>query len=74
MKTFSKLVYGMVKRIVDEKGGFRERDIFYHPHLLARADTWNGEHKVVHVISDYTDNDGHHDSFSVDIATGRICG
>ena len=74
MKTFTELVEGFVKRIVDEKGGFRERDIYYHPHLLARTDTWNDEHKVVHVISDYTDSDGHSDSFAVDIATGRICG
>lgn len=60
--------------IVKRKGGFRERDICEHPHHVERGDTWSAEHKVLNVISDFVDDDGHRDSFEVDIVTGRICG
>lgn len=60
--------------IVKRKGGFRERDIYEHQHHVERGETWNKEHKVLKVISDFVDDDGHRDSFDVDIVTERICG
>lgn len=59
---------------VEKNGGFRERDIYSHPHYIKQGCAWNDEHKVVDVVSKYMDDDGHQDSFSVDLVTGRICG
>ena len=64
----------VVAGIVDKKGGFREQDIYYHPHRVKKGCAWNDEHKVIDIISDYEDYDGHHESFSVDVVTMRICG
>lgn len=57
-----------------KNGGFRELDILDHAHHLKVGHTWNDEHMVVDVVSEFEDDDGHHDSFSVDLVTGRICG
>lgn len=64
----------VLDKVVKRNGGFRELDIYEHPHHVKRGDTWNAEHKVLNVISDFVDDDGHSDSFSVDLVTGRICG
>ena len=65
----------LIAKIVKEKGGFREKDIlFNHSNHYHFTETWNDEHKVVNIISNFEDDDGHCDSFSVDIVTGRICG
>ena len=55
-------------------GAWREHDILMHPHHHEKSETWNDEHKVVHIIADRECIDGHHDSVSVDIVTERICG
>ena len=59
--------------IVNKNGGFREKNVYENPHHF-EIGTWNDEHKVVYVISNYADDDGHRDSFSVDLVTMRICG
>lgn len=62
-----------IARIVKDKGGFREKDIYSRAHDCIIC-VWSEEHKVVDVISKSEDYDGHRDSFSVDLVTGRICG
>ena len=60
--------------IVSKNGGFREKNVLYDsPHHFERG-RWDDEHKVVYVVSDYIDDDGHRDSFAVDLVTMRICG
>lgn len=65
----------LIAKIVEEKGGIREKDIlFNHSNHYQFTETWNNEHKVVNIVSNFEDCDGHFDSFAVDIVTGRICG
>jgi hypothetical protein len=64
----------LVKEITVNSGSFREKEIFNNPHSLIQGHTWNQEHKVVSVISTENDQDGHSNSYDVDIVTGRICG
>ena len=64
----------LVTKIVEEKGGFREKDILFDNSNHFVLGTWNDEHKVVNIISNFEDDDGHCDGFSVDLVTGRICG
>lgn len=64
----------LVTKIVEEKGGFREKDILFDNSNHFVLGTWNDEHKVVNIISNLEDGDGHCDGFAVDIVTGRICG
>lgn len=64
----------IVRRTTHRKGGFREKEIFSRPHTIVQSETWNDEHKVVHIISDIEDTSGHKDSYSVDIVTESICG
>lgn len=63
-----------VRRIILEKGGFREKDLLFHPYHLKIGHTWNDEHKVIDVVSDWVEDDGHENFCSVDVVTGRICG
>lgn len=63
-----------VRRITDTKGAWREKNILANAHHLEPAETWNNEHKVIHVISDMKDPTGHADSYSVDLVTRKICG
>lgn len=65
----------LIAKIVEEKGGFREKDIlFNHSNHYQFTETLNDEHKVVIIVSNFEDVDGHYDSFAVDLVTGRICG
>ena len=64
----------IIAEVVRAKGGFRERDIWKHPHIISRAETWNTNHKVMNIVEVAADNEGHHDSFQVDLITRRIVG
>ena len=64
----------LVKDITNRKGAFREKHILRNPHYLQQSETWNDEHKVIHVIDQRIDKTGHSDSYDVDLITGDICG
>lgn len=63
----------LIDTAVHVRGGYRERSIWEDP-VVVRAETWNNEHKVVNVYAAKLDEDGHRDSFAVDLVTGSICG
>lgn len=63
----------LIDTAVYVRGGYREREIWNDP-IVVRAETWNNEHKVVNVYAAKLDEDGHRDSFAVDLVTGSICG
>lgn len=63
-----------IRHFVGSLGGERERSIIHKAPLFLSTETWNDEHRVVTVISDKSDSDGHRDSFGFDIVTNRICG
>lgn len=62
----------IIKNIVKNSGGFREKDIINNPYIIRKAETWNSSHKVLNIIENNTHD--HKDGFSVDIVTMRICG
>lgn len=63
----------MIKSIVKNSGGFREKDIMKNPYIIQKTETWNNDHKVLNII----EKDAaiiHNNGFSVDIVTMKICG
>lgn len=64
----------MIEKHVNESGGFRERSIIEQNPLFIPTCTWNGDHKVVNVISTVPNTTGRRDSFSFDLVTKKICG
>ena len=64
-----------VRRIVAREGGYRERTILRVDHdTEPDPDTWNQDHKVVHVTARTADEDGYRPGFAVDLVAGIICG
>ncbi len=63
----------MIKSIVKNSGGFREKDIMKNPYIIKKTETWNNDHKVLNIIEKST-RDNHNNGFSVDIVTMKICG
>ena len=63
----------MIKNIVKNSGGFREKDIMKNPYIIKKTETWNNDHKVLNIIEKST-RDNHNNGFSVDIVTMKICG
>jgi hypothetical protein len=63
----------VVELIVKYNGGYREKDILKDA-FLVKSEEWNDSHKVIDIISNIEDADGHRDSFSIDIVTRKICG
>nr|DAU47642.1 MAG TPA: hypothetical protein [Caudoviricetes sp.] len=63
----------MIKNIVKNSGGFREKDIMKNPYIIKKTETWNNGHKVLNIIEKST-RDNHNNGFSVDIVTMKICG
>lgn len=55
-------------------GGAREKAVLNASPVFLHAETWNKEHRIVHVISSECDHDGHSDSFEFDLVTKQICG
>ena len=66
----------VIEGIVHDHGGFRESYIWKECNpVIIRSDTWNDERRVVNIVCDKTcDTTGRHSSFSVDLATRKICG
>lgn len=62
----------IIKNIVKNYGGFRERDILKNPYIIRKTETWNGSHKVLNIIEKNTLD--HKNGFSVDLVTRKICG
>lgn len=62
----------IIKNIVKNCGGFREKDIMKNPYIIRKTETWNNSHKVLNIIEknalDYKNG------FSVDLVTMKICG
>lgn len=63
-----------VKNITTLKGGYRELAVFNKPHFIVETGTWNNDHKVVNIVALEPDEDGHRDSYSIDLITREICG
>lgn len=64
-----------VRDIVSNRGGNREREILKRPHdYMPDPETWNRDHKVVHVLCRDGDESGHRPGFEIDLVTGIICG
>lgn len=63
----------MIKNIVKNSGGFREKDIMENPHIIKKTETWNNDHKVINIIEKST-RDNHNNGFSIDLVTMKICG
>ena len=64
----------IVKAIVRKDGGFREKEILSHPHLIEKSETWNDQHKVLNVLEAEPQTDGYRNGFAVDLVTMSICG
>ena len=62
----------IIKNIVKNSGGFREKDIINNPYIISKAETWNSSHKVLNIIEKNTHD--HKNGFSVDLVTRKICG
>lgn len=62
----------IIKNIVKNSGGFREKDIMKSPYIIRKTETWNNEHKVLSIIENNTHD--HKNGFSVDLITLKICG
>lgn len=67
-----KMYNNIIKNIVKNYGGFREKDILKNPYIIRKTETWNNEHKVINIIENNTHD--HKNGFSVDLVTMRICG
>ena len=64
-----------VRDIVKRCGGHRERTILRMAHdTIADPDTWNADHKVVHVTARTAQEDGYCPGFAIDLVTRSICG
>ena len=63
----------IIKNIVKNSGGYREKDIMKNPYIIRKAETWNNYHKVLNIIEKNT-HDNHNNGFSVDLVTMEICG
>lgn len=63
-----------IAEITAKKGGYREKWILKNPHAIEKSETWNDEHKVIHIIELNIDPYGHSDSYSIDLVTESICG
>ena len=63
----------MIKNIVKNSGGFREKDIMKNQYIIKKTETWNNGHKVLNIIEKST-RDNHNNGFSVDLVTMKICG
>ena len=64
----------IIKSIVSNQGGYREKEVMKNPHIYKQGGTWNNDHKVIDIVGTEADTDGHKDSFAVDIVTKSICG
>jgi len=64
----------IIKSIVNNQGGYREKEVMANPHTYKQGGTWNNDHKVIDIVEIEADADGHRDSFQVDIVTKIICG
>lgn len=62
----------IIKNIVKNSGGFREKDIMKNPYIIRKTETWNSSHKVLNIIENNTLD--HKNGFSVDLVTNKICG
>lgn len=62
----------IIKSIVKNSGGFREKNIINNPYIIRKTETWNGSHKVLNIIEKNAND--HKNGFSVDLVTMRICG
>lgn len=69
MKSYVDIVLDAVRR----DGDYRENCIVECPFTIEESDTWNSDHKVLHVIAVEADADGHRDSFSYDLVTRELC-
>ena len=63
----------MIKNIVKNSGGFREKDIMKNPYIIKKTETWNKYHQVLNII-EKSSRDNHNNGFSVDLVTMKICG
>ena len=64
----------IMKSIVKQQGGNREKEIFKQPYTLEQGETWNEQHKVINIISIEAEEDGYRNGFQVDIVRQNICG
>ena len=64
----------IIKVIVSQQGGYREKDVMKNPHTYEQGETWNDLHKVIDVIEIEEQEDGYRQGFQVDIVTKSICG
>ena len=55
-------------------GGARETAVLDANPVFLQSETWNDDHKVVHVIAGKGDDSGHWDGFDFDLVTRQICG
>lgn len=55
-------------------GGARETAVLDANPMFLQSETWNDDHKVVHVIAGKGDDSGHWDGFDFDLVTRQICG
>lgn len=63
----------IIKNIVKNSGGYREKDIMKNPCIIRKTETWSNEHKVLNII-EKNSSDNHNNGFSVDLVTNKICG
>lgn len=70
-KDFS-MYENIIKKIVKNSGGYREKDILKNPCIIRKTETWNKDHKVLNIIE--KNEFDHKNSFSVDLVTLKICG
>lgn len=63
-----------VKSIVYRFCGYREKDVLNAPHTIKKSETWNKDHKIINISKQEAEPDGHKDSFSIDLVSGKICG
>lgn len=64
----------IIKSIVSQKGGYREKDVMSKPHTYEQGGTWNDQRKVIDVLEVEEQADGYRNGFQVDIVTRSICG
>lgn len=63
-----------ILRCVSIHGGAREKAVTSANPWFLPTETWNNDHKVVRVVSDNPDPDGHRGTFEFDLVTQTICG
>lgn len=62
----------IIKNIVKNDGGYREKDIIKNPYIIIKTETWNSSHKVLDIIEKNTLD--YKNGFSFDLVTMEICG